>query len=106
MSRWIVVMLITLLGGCARGPVAHNTESPTHPDAKPPATTQIIGREDSLSNVVQLTHNFDKAGEAYFSPDIKWMIFQASPKGQQQYQMYVARFKRNAAGAIIGADEP
>ncbi len=33
---------------------------------------------------------FDKAGEGYFSNDMKWIIFQASPKGETQYQMYVA----------------
>src|SRR5947209_179794 len=63
-------------------------------------------REEYLSNVVQLTHDFDKAGEAYFSPDMNWIIFQASPKGQQQYQMYVAKLQRGAAGEIIGADQP
>src|SRR4051812_27640264 len=48
-------------------------------------------REPYLSNVTQLTSGFEKAGEAYFSPDMKWIIFQAAPKGQQQYQMFVAK---------------
>ena len=50
----------------------------------------ISGREESLSGIVQLTSGFEKAGEAYFSPDMNWIIFQATPKGQPQYQMYVA----------------
>ena len=45
-----------------------------------------------LSNITQLTFSsmgFEKAGEAYFSPDEKMIIFQAIPKGESQYQMYV-----------------
>lgn len=45
---------------------------------------------DTLREVVQLTTGFDKAGEAYFSDDMRWVIFQATPKGESQYQMYVA----------------
>jgi TolB protein len=32
---------------------------------------------------------FEKAGEAYFSPDGESLIFQAVPHGQEHYQMYV-----------------
>ncbi len=45
-----------------------------------------------LKNVRQLTSpdmGLDKAGEAYFSPDQRMIIFQAFPKGESQYQMYV-----------------
>ncbi len=44
-----------------------------------------------LSNVRQLTDTsmgFEKAGEAYFSPDGKTVIFQAVPDGAQHYQIY------------------
>jgi Tol biopolymer transport system component len=64
------------------------------------------GPEGSLSNVIQLTSGFEKAGEAYFSPDMTWIIFQATPKGQQQYQMFVARLKRENGGEITGIDAP
>ena len=63
------------------------------------------GREDSLSQIVQLTSGFENAGEAYFSPDMQWIIFQATPKGQAQYQMFVAKLKREA-GEITGIDAP
>jgi Tol biopolymer transport system component len=63
------------------------------------------GRETSLSDVVQLTKDFDRAGEAYFSPDMNWIIFQATPKGEKQYAMYVARLKRTG-DRIAGADAP
>jgi Tol biopolymer transport system component len=45
---------------------------------------------DCLSDVIQLTHDFDRAGEAYFSRDMTWIVFQATPRGEQQYQMFVA----------------
>lgn len=45
-----------------------------------------------LTNIQQVTFpemGFDKAGEAYFSPDEDRIIFQAVPVGKQHYQMYV-----------------
>lgn len=44
-----------------------------------------------LSDIVQLTSQdmgFLKAGEAYFSPDMKSIIFQATPHGKSEYQIY------------------
>jgi Tol biopolymer transport system component len=46
----------------------------------------------ALQNITQLTFcsmGFEKAGEAYFSPDAQKIIFQAVPKGKTQYQIYV-----------------
>ncbi len=55
-------------------------------------TTLILQSEEIyISNVEQLTFssmNFEKAGEAYFSPDGKSIIFQAVPKGEKNYQIY------------------
>lgn len=51
----------------------------------------IPTRETSLQNIRQLTFSsmgFEKAGEAYFSTDNQTIIFQAVPKGQEQYQIY------------------
>lgn len=48
----------------------------------------------TLKNVQQLTFpsmGFEKAGEAYFSPDGNSIVFQAVPEGQQQYQIYTMR---------------
>src|ERR1051325_8234801 len=53
--------------------------------------TPTSSEADSLSDIIQLTHDFDRAGEAYFSRDMKWIIFQAYPHGGDQYQMYVAQ---------------
>lgn len=55
---------------------------------------------DTLTRVTQLTSGFDRAGEAYFSADMKWVIFQATPRGESQYQMYVAPVAQE------GADHP
>jgi len=47
--------------------------------------------ETSLSNIRQLTFakmGFEKAGEAYFSPDGNMIIFQAVPTGQIEFQIF------------------
>ncbi len=70
-------------------------------------------REPALGEPVQLTTNEDflKAGEAYFSPDQRWIIFQAIPapaegeKPGQHYSMYVARLMRDGAGRVTGLDD-
>lgn len=44
-----------------------------------------------LQNIQQVTFpymGFEKAGEAYFSPDGKSIIFQAVPTGEKDYQIY------------------
>lgn len=73
--------------------------------AEPPPERQ---RESPmLAEVTQLTfgRDFDRAGEAYFSPDGNRLIFQAVPKGQKHYQMYVADVRRTD-GRIEGLGEP
>ncbi len=49
-----------------------------------------------LSNIRQITTRdmgFHNAGEAYFSPDGKDIIFQATPIGQTDYQIYTMNLK-------------
>lgn len=79
--------------------------------AEPPAWRDA--EQQTLHRHVRLTspERFAKAGEAYFSPDAKWIIFQAVPRsnsGEQadpHYSMYIARLKREE-GRITGMDEP
>ena len=79
---------------------------PANPSSAPTATYAGTSSEaDTLSHILQLTRGFERAGEAYFSPDMKWIIFEAVPRGQQQYQMYLARLQYKE-GVIGGADEP
>lgn len=45
-----------------------------------------------LSNIRQVTFStmgFERAGEAYFSPDGKMIVFQAVPKGKKQFQIFI-----------------
>lgn len=52
----------------------------------------------ALTQIRQLTFSsmgFVKAGEAYFSPDSRSIIFQAVPTGKDQYQIYVMNLDEN-----------
>jgi TolB protein len=76
------------------------TSGPTSPSA-----AREENREPALSDIVQLTSGFDRAGEAYFSQDTHWIVFQAAPAGQSYYDMYVARLKKQGQ-AIVGLGRP
>jgi len=67
-----------------------STQPATQPAAEPIPTQREAG---ILSDIRQLTFGdqFDRAGEAYFSPDMTQIIFQGVPKGEKQYQMYIMR---------------
>ena len=83
------------------------------PDAGPVGPAVSEWEEPFLTDYVQLTfaESFHKAGEAYFSPDGRWIIFQAVAKpaeGQspdEHYAMYVAKLKMQD-GAVVGLDDP
>ena len=64
--------------------------------------TPTSAENESLSDIIQLTANFDRAGEAYFSHDMRWIIFEASPHGEPNYQMYLVRLRpiRQAGGLL------
>ena len=100
------------------GPAAYATVSPARvrrlvsPTCAPTMTRMPAARaadndarETSLADVVQLTRDFDRAGEAYFSRDMNWIVFQATPKGEKHYAMYVARLDRQD-GRIVAAGTP
>ena len=47
--------------------------------------------QPALQNIRQITFpsmGFEKAGESYFSPDGKTLLFQAVPTEKKQYQIY------------------
>src|SRR5437868_3274631 len=54
------------------------------------ASRAIWGESDVLKDVTQLTNNFDRAGEAYFAPSMRWIIFQGTRHGETNYAMFVA----------------
>ncbi len=51
-----------------------------------------------LKNIRQVTADFVKAGEGYFSPDGKTIVFQAVPQGYPFYQIYTQ--------SLVGDDKP
>lgn len=54
--------------------------------------TVCYAKEPCLENIQQVTFSemgFEKAGEAYFSSDNKTIAFQAVPKGEENYQIYI-----------------
>jgi Tol biopolymer transport system component len=67
--------------------------------------TPTTSESDSLYDVVQLTSTFDRAGEAYFSKDMNWIVFQAVLPGEQHYQMFIAQLKWDDNG-IAGLATP
>ncbi len=63
-----------------------------------------LAQEDlHLHHTTQLTFpsmGFEKAGEAYFSPDDQNIIFQAVPTGQENYQIYSMNLKEGVPKLI------
>ena len=46
-----------------------------------------------LGNVRQVTFGLPRAGEGYFSPDGKWIVYQAYPVGYPFYQIYLQKLE-------------
>ena len=72
--------------GCAQGYRITPDETPK--EDWPAAEARL------LTNIRQLTDQnmgMTAAGEAYFSPDMRTIIFQAYPTGEDEYQMYTLR---------------
>lgn len=75
--------------------------------AQPPAADDWKKAEAAhLKNITQLTFDFGRAGEAYFSPDGKKIIFQAEEKGTGNpfyqiftYDLETKKFQRVSTGA-------
>lgn len=81
-ARWWSVLIgaVLLAGGCVSAPTSED---------------QI------LTDIRQLTFDYARAGEAYFSNDMNWIIFQGTPRGEQMYAMYLAPVRREG-GEIVG----
>jgi len=83
-----ILFLAALLAPAFTPPTSAPTAFPVDdapPDTWPPREAAF------LTNVRQLTTpamGLDKAGEAYFAPDQRTIIFQAFPKGESAYQMF------------------
>src|SRR6476619_3562202 len=88
--------------GCERAESGAHAQAPS--GRGPSSSIAADTSEPALSDIVQLTSGFDRAGEAYFSADTNWIVFQAAPAGQQHYDMYVARLKKQA-NQIVGLEQ-
>jgi Tol biopolymer transport system component len=78
------------MGGLASR-AADGRKTPAAPAGAPVAAAAVpVTPHESkfLSNVRQITSGFPKAGEAYFSPDGRSIVFQAVPLGYPFYQIY------------------
>src|SRR5947199_211595 len=73
-----LVMLLILISGChhSKSPAASSTTGDKSPPAQASHGPQAQDPRETaiLSDVVQLTSGFDRAGEAYFSPDSRYII--------------------------------
>jgi TolB protein len=93
---------------CAAGITLLSAAGTVFATQSPPAESRF------LTHHVQLTmaDDFCKAGEAYFSPDMNWVIFQAIPQPKEgetageYYLMYVAKFTHDETGRINGIEAP
>lgn len=89
-------------------------QAPARAPAAIPAQDWQAAEASTLARAVQLTtrDQFTKAGEAYFSPDGEWIIFQAIPVPEAGkdadpfYAMYVAKLVRDSGGHVTGIEPP
>ncbi len=84
-SNWFCVICCTAAVAGFTVPVA------AQPGGSPGGSIDSTQEANVLTNIRQLTRSdmgIEKAGEAYFSPDGKTVIYQAVPKGKDQYQIY------------------
>jgi len=104
-------MLLALVAGWpSLAPAASSQDTSDRPDGPGWARAEA----PVLSGHRQLTSRsmFTRAGEAYFSPAMDWVIFQATPVPERgeapspHYEMFVARTERGGDGAITGLGTP
>src|SRR6185295_5728350 len=63
------------------------------PASRPLPLTALEAR--SLANLRQVTSGLPRAGEGYFAPDGKTIVYQAYPVGYPFYQIYVQPLDSN-----------
>lgn len=101
----VAVLPLVLTSACAALQPGSPTTTSTQPEVHwREAEAPLLGLWSQLT----FRRDFVKAGEAYFSPDGRRIIFQAvpvPPAGQepdQHYAMYVADLTRDAEGGPVG----
>lgn len=76
---------------------------PPMPPGEPKRSAEEVAKLESvhLKNIRQLTFDFPRAGEGYFSPDGKQVIFQAAPVGKTDYQIYTLGLEPGAKPKMV-----
>lgn len=91
----VLLLLISINAALAQQPVKAETEKPTTKLEQPKSSSEIGEDEIKLqhrllSDIRQLTLTGRRAGEGYFSPDGKLMVFQSEREpGNPFYQIYL-----------------
>ncbi len=93
-ARFIMLRLLTLAVVLAAGP-----EEPA--PAKVDAIESARMEARHLKNIRQVTFDFAKAGEGYFRPDGRAVIFQAAKPGEDDYQIYTLDLKDGAEPRLV-----
>ena len=96
----------TLLALAATALLQSGRPAPTAPPAEPPL--DVAAETANLREIRQLTYpeRFTKAGEAYFSPDMTKLVFQAievpaeGEVAEDFYAMFVADLERDGDGRV------
>ena len=81
-----MVWLQVLIGVLVVSSVAGAADKPA--EAK---TDGAVLEARHLGNIQRVTFGLPRAGEGYFSPDGKWVVYQAYPVGYPFYQIYVQK---------------
>ena len=97
MRRALRIALTTLALGLPTR--AHGQEAPPHDEFTPAQAAALEAKH--LRNISQLTRGFARAGEGYFSPDGKLVIYQAEPRGQGEYQMFIQESNPGATPRMV-----
>lgn len=106
-----LALVAAAIASCATSKPADQASAPAGKPETPGTSLDWKSLEAPLfRNHVQLTSRdqFVKAGEAYFSPDGEWIIFQAVPvpeQGQEAdpfYAMFVAKLEKDGEGKVTG----
>ena len=77
----LLVSTVCLVAGLFLSPVVAVAEKPA----------ASVREAKYLGHIHQVTHGFPRAGEGYFSPDGKQIVYQAYPIGYPFYQIYVQK---------------
>jgi TolB protein len=95
----LTILRFSLLMGAFVATLPAGAQGP-HPAAanKPAAGTSVEAK--FLDNVRQVTSGMVKAGEGYFAPDGRTIIYQAVPQGYPFYQIYTQPLAKGEAQLV------